>query len=163
MSSFTIVGYFALTNGRKVDVPKKNSGRTTTFTEYTSCLQCSDDTAADLIIHHYSQTTPLPDLTVAFVVAKASIPANPVEPILLLTLQLFPLPGDPQSEQYDLATPDCLYPLVFAIGHASHFEKPADPSLTKSVLLATNSYIHDENRPTNIRYVSFASRQLALF
>jgi len=79
MSSFTIVGYFALTNDRKVDVPKKNSGRTTTFTEYTSYLQCSNDTATDLIIHHYSQTTPLPDLTVAFVVAKASIHANPVE------------------------------------------------------------------------------------
>ena len=155
--SFVIAGFFVLTTGRRVLTELSlSSGDNVTICHmlYSTTVVCSQQSARLLAeIHMYSPVgdAPLPDNTVAFVVAKAHIPAERIGGIVLLdALHFSPMPGNPSDENYNANLPDFSNPLVLALGTvaADHEESPGGP-LTFPVSLL--EYIHGGVRESTVQ------------
>jgi len=91
-------------------------GKSMNFVQYDSFFEYR---FASVQIRHYS-----PSVSIAlpkhrrFPLAKAHIPSNTSDPILLHTLLFYPIPGDHWGHGYDSSLPDYIAPLTFLIGHS---------------------------------------------
>lgn len=152
--SFIIVGFFALTAGRRVlsEVPLSNGDTATVFhTLYSMAIVCSQQPARfSAEIHRYSPVdeAPLPENTTVFVVAKAYIPPEGVAGIVQLdALHFCPMSGNPSDENYSTNHPDFTNPLILALGTVSaDHEESLRGSLTFPVSLS--EYLHGMVRQT---------------
>ncbi|KAJ7270321.1 hypothetical protein C8J57DRAFT_1508351 [Mycena rebaudengoi] len=121
-TSFNILGFFSLIGGNLTST--SNNNKSIFYWNYNIAIQCQDATRILAYIQVYSppsQTTPLPDGTVAFVMAKAIFPASvsSQNPVAMHALQFVVLPGDPTQDSYDDHVPDQLPAWVYGIGHVT--------------------------------------------
>ena len=159
--SFIIVGFFALTAGRRVlsEVPLSNGDTATVFhTLYSTAIVCSQQPARfSAEIHRYSPVdeAPLPENTTVFVVAKAYIPPEGVAGIVQLdALHFCPMSGNPSDENYSANHPDFTNPLILALGTVSaDHEESLRGSLTFPVSLS--EYLHGMVRQTILELRNF--------
>lgn len=148
----TLMGLFALGNGRKETIatgPSKN----TTYIVYDSVLRAADDTGCAIQIRHFSLDPPVPNETVALIVAKAAFPGGVDSMPLLLTLQFFAIPGDVTSEEYDENLPDFHHPVLFGIGHVASLAALGESP--RHFTVTTSSYISGTSIAFPVRCVPF--------
>jgi hypothetical protein len=125
MSSLIFVGVFALKDGRRVQLPyTKRSGEQSSreYSHYSTAVVCRQppELPAELRIYSRSNDIIFPDDTAALIIAKAYIPPGDTAGDLLLdALNVAPFPGNPASDDYDVALPDFLWPLIFGLGTVS--------------------------------------------
>ncbi|KAJ7233633.1 hypothetical protein C8J57DRAFT_1729387 [Mycena rebaudengoi] len=119
----------------------------------TSLKTPSDDSAsypaATLRIYSAAGDAPLPDNTVAFVVAKAFAPTN--KPIELDALFLSAVPGDPNDDDYDERVPD--FPVfIYGVGHipANHVPQSFDDG-GKAFTLSLTEYVAGGSKSSTIQ------------
>ncbi|KAF9477674.1 hypothetical protein BDN70DRAFT_994810 [Pholiota conissans] len=154
MSSFTVLGYFGLAEGRFASVPAQVvGGKPTTYAHYTSSFACSDKSSAPVDIRLFSPSSkPLcPDNTIALIFANAYIPSSANLPILLDAIHFFPIPGNPaDSFAYEATVPDFPYPIIFALGHvASNLSN----TLPKMFSISVSSYVRGMAQESTIQCV----------
>lgn len=103
MSSFNVFGFLALTAGNRVATQPAGAKFPVHHCYYTTSLRSSNDVyvAATLRVYSGAGDAPLPDNTVAFVVAKAFAPTG--KPMELDAFYVFPVPGDVNSDTYDVS------------------------------------------------------------
>lgn len=112
MSSFIIVGFVGLTSGRRVrsDVTRPDGTPLVLWhVIYDTCIICAQPPSLPAELRKYSPINDVvyPDDTVAFIVAKAYVPpVNISKTVLLDTILMIPVPGDPSSTEYDEHVPD---------------------------------------------------------
>lgn len=122
-TSVTVFGKFSVLSGDRIFVPRPDappgSDAATPFMSYKTTFQCAalgDFLPANLRI--YSPTGPaLPDYTVLDVFARICTP--PSSTSMLEAVFAKPFPGDPNSDNYDLAIPDLPHPQVVVLGIVS--------------------------------------------
>ena len=155
----TLMGLFALGNGHKESISTGPS-KTTSYIVYDSTLRAMDDTGCAIQIRHFSLDPPVPNDTVALIVAKAAFPAGVDSIPLLLTLQFFVLPGDITSDEYDENLPDFRHPVLFGIGHVASLaavgESPCHFTLNMS------SYISGTSIAFPVRCVATSLHQICV-
>jgi len=155
MSSFTILGFFALASGRRVQTVRPGTAIRTWHAHYTTTIQCSSPphVPADLCIYSPINDVLHPDDTIAFVVAWVHIP--PTGTILLDAIRIVPLPGDPSHDSYDDAVPNFQFPMVYGLGIVlSPPETLHNGSTAFSVALT--EYVRDANQQSHLQYVDMA-------
>jgi hypothetical protein len=147
--SFIIVGFFALTSGRRVWSEVRNSNGdnvTVCHTLYSTTIVCSRQPARLMAeIHRYTPVdeAPLPNNTAVFVVAKAHIP--PAGIVLLDALHFSPMMGNSSDKNYNATLPDFPNPLILGLGTVSaDREQSLHGSITFPVTLS--EYIHGRVR-----------------
>ena len=150
-----VVGFFALSNGIHVPTIKTlpdNSTMRTNHIVYQTFLQCQGGEAltAKLRIFAPVRTAVLPDMTVAFIIAKGHF--APGDTIYLDAYVLNPFPGDPSDDHYEDPIPDCPYPFVFVIGQVTSIDNSSvnHPAIN---ILATE-YIREQFVQSTLQYVS---------
>ncbi|KAI6099335.1 hypothetical protein EDD16DRAFT_1718025 [Pisolithus croceorrhizus] len=119
MSATIVFGFFALAGGKHVKTVKSGSTATTYHCLYKMTVQCTSGIVFPVSLHIYSpfNNVMLPDNTIAFVVAKASVPVSvPHDPVLLEAFLMIPVPGDPSLDGYEQAVPDTPHPMVVGLG-----------------------------------------------
>ncbi|KAJ7027448.1 hypothetical protein C8F04DRAFT_1294312, partial [Mycena alexandri] len=118
MSSFNVFGFFALAGGNRVATQPAGGQYEIHHNYYNTTLHTTSDDQtpppATLRVYSAAGDTPLPDNTIAFVVAKAFAP--PGKPIELDALFLAPVPGDPNGANYDAHVPD-VPAFIYGVGH----------------------------------------------
>ena len=152
MGSFTVIGFFALTGGKRI-VSTKSSKLYYCF--YTTTIQCSAgvDIPAEIRIYSPYNDVPHPDDTIAFVIARAYCPLN--NTALLNAYHLIPVPGNPTETEYQLQrVPDCPYPFVSGTGAVSGTEILAD-GITKSFSVVVSDYVRDSTKSSTVQYAFF--------
>ena len=104
MSSFNAFGFFALTGGKRVATQLPGATYPVHHCHYTTTLKSPDDiyVAATLRVYSGAGDAPVPDNTIAFIVAKAVAPTG--KPVELDTLYMSVMPGDVNSEEYEACT-----------------------------------------------------------
>ncbi len=128
--TFVILGFLALGDGRRRSVQKPASPSkklqpsapsstppSTWFNFYSTTIQCSDNTSAppaEIRIYGPPGDVPLPENTIAFVLAKVHIPDS--GSILLDAICMYAIPGNPQSSDYEERAPDIVHPYIYGIG-----------------------------------------------
>ena len=152
MSSFFIDGFFAVKSGRRVVLQRVVNDTTikTNYIHYQTAIQCTTGVAygAELRVFATSQTTILPDDSVAHVVAKAEI--NPGADAFLEANSFSVIPGDPSADDYEDHVPDDLYPNVFILGQVMK-EIPLDMKITAYTIMASD-YIKDAPSQSLIQF-----------
>jgi hypothetical protein len=156
MSSFVVVGFFGLAEAtRKFTIKKSRNGddMRVYHVHYTTCIQCTDCSAAaaDLRIYSPFNDSPLPNETVAFVIAKAYAP--PGEIIQLEAFYLSPVPGDPSEDEYDERAPNVQIPFVFAVGQVCSGVHVLPGTDTKCFSVNLTEYVRDENQSSSLMCV----------
>jgi hypothetical protein len=155
MSSFTILGFFALASGRRVQTVKPGTAIRTWHAHYNTTIQCISPpyVPADLRIYSPMNDILHPDDTIAFVVARVHVPQT--GDILLDAIRIVPFPGDPSHDSYDDAVPNFQFPMVYGLGIVSSpHETLQNGSTAFSVVLT--EYVRDVNQQSNVRYVDVA-------
>ena len=149
MSSFTLIGFFALTGGKCV-VSTKSSKVYYCF--FTTTIQCSGDIDIPAEIRIYSLYNDIvhADDTIVFVIAKAFCPPN--DTALLDAYHLVPVPGSPTETEYQLQrVPDCPYPFASGIGTVLSTEVLAD-GVTKAFSVVVSDYVRDGTKSSTVQY-----------
>ena len=152
MGSFTLIGFLALTGGKRV-VSTKSSKLYYCF--YTTTIQCSGgvDIPAEIRVYSPYNDVPHPDDTIAFVIARAYCPLN--NTALLDAYHLIPVPGNLTETEYQLQrVPDCPHPFVSGTGAVSGTEVLAD-GVTKSFSVVVSDYVRDSTKSSTVQYGSF--------
>ncbi|KAJ7875957.1 hypothetical protein B0H13DRAFT_1632469 [Mycena leptocephala] len=108
MSSLNVIGFFALAQGKRIATLLPGATFPIHHNHYVTCLKSTSDDitmypSATLRVYSGSGDAPLPDNTIAFVIAKACAPTG--KPIELDALYLSAFPGDPNDDQYDVRAP----------------------------------------------------------
>lgn len=155
MSSFTIVGFFALTSGRRLQTIRPGTTTRTWHAHYTTTVQCVSPpyVPADLRIYSPMNDILHADNTIAFVVARVHVPQS--GDILLDAIRIVPCPGDPSLDSYDDTVPDFQFPLVYGLGVVSSPHETL-PNGSTGFSVALTEYVRDANQQSNVRYVVFA-------
>jgi hypothetical protein len=141
MSSFSAFGFFALAQGKRVATYPAGATFPIHHNHYITSLKSNSDDvpnpSATLRVYSVSGDAPLPDNTIAFVVAKVS--ALTGKPVEMDVLYLAAFPGDPNDDQYevrfDLALVIVLIPsgqeripacpvFVYGVGHVPATHTP---------------------------------------
>lgn len=154
MSSFTLFGLFPLSGGRSVSRPKpKDSNATYRFFLYRSTIQCVSgaEIPAEVSIFPEPGQQPLPDNTVAFLLARAYIPDS--GDAILDVIHMYPFPGDPTSDHYEDNIPDILHPYAVAVGHVSGNGIVLADGQSKSFPISASQYVRDGPRASTLRSV----------
>ncbi|EPQ51599.1 hypothetical protein GLOTRDRAFT_48698 [Gloeophyllum trabeum ATCC 11539] len=156
MSSFLILGLFALSAGKHVVTsrPAPNSDKTTSHILYGTSLKLTDQTLvpAELRVWALKSTPILPDDTVVFLLAKACSPADATAGTVLLdSLVMQAFPGDPDSESYDDHLPDGLVPWAIAIGRTLSQTRPLGDGVSKGFEITVSEYVRDEARQSGLQ------------
>ncbi|KAJ7907696.1 hypothetical protein B0H13DRAFT_1879318 [Mycena leptocephala] len=107
MSSLNVIGFFALAQGKRIATLLPGATFPIHHNHYTY-------PSATLRVYSGSGDAPLPDNTIAFVIAKACAPTG--KPIELDALYLSAFPGDPNDDQYDEHIPECPA-FIHGVGH----------------------------------------------
>ncbi|KIM57181.1 hypothetical protein SCLCIDRAFT_29026 [Scleroderma citrinum Foug A] len=148
MSSFTLIGFFALAGGKCVVSTKSSKVH---YCFYTTSIQCTAGIDIPAEIHIYSpyNDVPHPKDTIAFVIAKAFCPPN--DTALLNAYHLIPVPGNPTETEYQMQhVPDCPYPFVSGIGAVSSTEVLPD-GVTKAFSVLVGDYIRDGTKSSTVQ------------
>ena len=149
MSSFTLIGFFALTGGKCVVSTKLSK---VYYCFYTTTIQCTGGVDIPAEIHIYS---PYSDIvhandTITFLIARAFCPPNDI--VLLDAYHLVPIPGSPTEMEYQLQhVPDCPYPVTSGISTVSSTEILAD-GVTKAFSVVVSDYVCDGTKSSTVQY-----------
>lgn len=102
MSSFNAVGFFALADGKRIATTVPGATYAKHHVHYTTSLKTLENSyvAATLRVYSAAGDTPLPDNTIAFVVAKVFVPNG--QPVELDALSFAPIPGDVNEADYQV-------------------------------------------------------------
>ncbi|KAJ7242526.1 hypothetical protein C8J57DRAFT_970073, partial [Mycena rebaudengoi] len=118
-----ILGFFALIDDNRTSSTGNN--KIVYYCHYNTAIQCQDGTrilAKSQVYSPPSQTGPLPDGTVAFVMAKAIFPSSvsAQNPVAMFALQFMALPGDPIKTvmKYE-HIPGQPHAWVYGLGHVA--------------------------------------------
>ncbi|KZT26330.1 hypothetical protein NEOLEDRAFT_1177742 [Neolentinus lepideus HHB14362 ss-1] len=156
MSSFFILGLFALSGGNRVVSPRPNSDKTTSHILYMTSLQLFDLSFVPGEIRVWApMTTPiLPDNTVVFMLAKACTPADTLHGAVVMDSVLFqPFPGDPESSAYEDHLPDGQVPWVIATGKTISQTRTLADGCSRAFELSLTEYVRDEQRQSGIHCI----------
>ncbi|KAI5985908.1 hypothetical protein EDC04DRAFT_2512288, partial [Pisolithus marmoratus] len=141
-----IFGFFALANGKHVKTLKAGSSTATYHCLYEATIQCTSGVVFPAMLHVYSpfNDVALPDNTVAFVSAKASIPSSiPDKPVLLEGMYVVHIPGDPTSDVYEHTIPDFPYPMVVGLGVVATQPWTLANGTSKAFTVVSTDYVQD--------------------
>ena len=156
ISSSVVVGFFCLTNGRRLtrEHPEKKETVNSYYTSYSSSISCvnADDAfMAEIRIYSPPRDPLLPEYTVAYVMAKMHAPSNSV--VLLDALQCFPFPGDPSDDGYDSIFPSNIPTFVFVLGNVPTAHT-TDAIGSRLFNMNITEYVRDAPRSYVLSYVS---------
>ena len=153
MSSFTIIGFFALASGRRLQTVKPGTAIRTWHAHYTTTIQCINPPylPADLRIYSPINDVLHPDNTIAFVVARVHVPQT--GNVLLDALRIVPCPGDPSQDSYDDTVPNFQFPMVYGLGIVSTPHETL-PNGSTAFSVALTEYVRDMNQQSNVLYVN---------
>jgi hypothetical protein len=156
MSSFFIIGFMAVKDGHLKEVDtSSNSGGTIRlhYVYYTVGLQClhpQSNLLGELRSYCHSSTDPiLPDNTVIFVVAKAHAPPNAC--VVMDSLYIAAIPGNPEDESYDDHVPDMCYPFVFCLGQVTRSLSATATSTLKTFQLNVSEYVRSKQNTSSLQ------------
>ena len=156
MSSFIIVGFFALANGHRAHSAQPGSSKTVSHCHYMTIVQCLHGPEVDAKIHVFSPASEAivhPNDTVAFVIAHASVQQHPFQ-ILMEAKHLIPMPGNPEDNDYNERMPNFPYPFIAAIGHVTntHHAMQGEDAKTQ-INLSVSDYVHGSIQASTIQLV----------
>ncbi len=165
MSSFFILGFFALADGHVETTPKSQT-IIRHHCLYNTTIQCSSDRPLPTELRVWcssSNYSVLPNNTVAFIIAKAVIDTKS----LLEAWLVSPMPGHPDDDDYDDHLPNILYPFVMGVGHvvmssADPTQEP-DVGITRHVNVQVSDYVRDVQQTSTIQYVFYHLSYFLLF
>jgi hypothetical protein len=152
MSSFTMIGFFALASGRRLQTTKPGTTTRTWHAHYTTTIQCISPPYLPADVRIYSPINDVlhPENTIAFIVARVHVPST--GDILLDALRIVPCPGDPSHDLYDENVPNFQFPMVYGLGIVSSpHETLSNGSCAFSVALT--EYVRDANQQSNVQCV----------
>ena len=152
MSSFTILGFFALANGHRLQTLKPGTSVRTWHAHYATTIQCITPPYVPADLHIYSPINDVlhPDNTIAFVVARVHIPHT--GDILLDALHIVPCPGNPSDDSYDDTVPDFQFPMVYGLGVVSSPHESL-PNGSTAFSVALTEYVRDANQQSTVQYI----------
>ena len=152
MSSIQVFGLFPLSGGRLSNERSTKSTATYYYIYYRSTITCSSGKSlpAEIRIYNESSQQPLPDDTVAIVSGAVAIP--PSGDVLIEANYIFPVPGDPNSDDYDDHLPDMLYPLVIVLGHVSANGVVMPDGVTRSFPVEGAGYVRGASVSSTVGY-----------
>lgn len=154
MSSFLVIGFFALTAGRDIGIPKQVGDRqfTSHYHHYTTSIQTTTYAIpADLRIFATRDSFIHLNNTIAFVIAHASVESsNTSHPTVLLeTNHISPVPGDPNHPQYEDLVPDMLSPIIIALGSQCPLASSSNTT-SNMFALGVSDYVRDSNQKSDV-------------
>src|SRR6267154_6240230 len=78
MSSFTMIGFFALASGRRLQTTKPGTTTRTWHAHYTTTIQCISPPYLPADVRIYSPINDVlhPENTIAFIVARVHVPST---------------------------------------------------------------------------------------
>jgi hypothetical protein len=159
MSSFTIIGFFALAEGNRVRTTKPGSSTSVCHCHYASSIQCSHGTPINAQIRVFSPATDPhihPDDTVVFVIGSAWMEKDRQIRILIDADHMIAMPGDPTSDDYDEKMPDFRFPIVNAVGHVLNTHHNTYENHTEvEVNVSVSDYVRGQIQHSTIQYVSY--------
>jgi hypothetical protein len=142
---FLIVGLFVLSSGRR-----SLAGQ---HIHYHSTVACLDalPIPADIRIDSSLSEPVLQDNTAVFVIGKVFVPSSGDHgPILIDSLQVAPIPGDPNDHAtYRRHIPSFPFPVVIAQGSVAS-ANATDSSATLSFALAVSDYVHSSVKRSTV-------------
>ncbi|KAI5995787.1 hypothetical protein F5J12DRAFT_703306, partial [Pisolithus orientalis] len=142
----TLVGFFALSGGHHVQTTKAGGGVKAYHCLYNTVLQCVLGPVFPVQLHIYSLFNGLllMDDSVAYVIVRAYIPPSiPCDPILLEASDIVPFPGDPGSEKFKAAIPDCPWPFIFGVGTVTMHAVSLPDGVTKAFAVTSSDFMQD--------------------
>src|ERR1700683_4464459 len=144
MSSFTILGFFALASGRRLQTVKPRTTTRTWHAHYTTTIQCISPPYVPTDLRIYSPINDIfhPDNTIAFVVARIHVPHS--SDILLDAICIVPCPGDPPLDSYDDMVPNLQFLMVYGLGIVSSPHETL-PNGSTAFSMALTECVHDTN------------------
>ena len=152
MSSFTILGFFALANGHHMQTQKPGTSAHTWHAHYATTIQCITPlyVPADLRIYSPINDVLHPDNTIAFVVARVHIPCT--EDILLDAIHIVPCPGNPLDDSYNDSVPYFQFSMVYRLGVVSSPHESL-PNRSMAFSVALTEYVHDANQQSTVQCI----------
>lgn len=161
MSSSIVVGFLALAGGERVRTVKAGSTTAIYHCVYNTTIQTTSGVLFPASLRVYSpyKDVALPDNTVAFVIAKASIPASvPGETILLEAVRAVAVPGDPADDDYESRVPDFPHPVIIGLGLVSTPPRVLSDGSSKAFAVVSSDYVRDSRLETSVCCVFDSSR-----
>ncbi|KAM5542575.1 hypothetical protein V8D89_003670 [Ganoderma adspersum] len=160
--TFFTFGFFAIANGVRQPVvkpvsPTKKASSTpsasssTWYNFYSTTIQYSDAAAAlpaQIRVYSPPGDLPLAEDTIAFMVAKVHIPDKGL--ILLDAICMHPLPGNPQSSDYEDGAPDMLYPYVYGIGTSKGKAETLADGKSKGFTVLVEERVRDKQEKSSV-------------
>ncbi|KAI6153107.1 hypothetical protein BKA82DRAFT_3970805, partial [Pisolithus tinctorius] len=120
---------------------------------YDTTVQCTSGAVFPVQLWVYSpfNDTVHADDTIAFMVARTYIPMSiPKDSILLEASDVIPLPGDPTSDEYEVALPDCPCVFIFGLGVVSSWVITLPDGVSKAFSVTASDYVHNANMTTTV-------------
>jgi hypothetical protein len=154
-SSAIIVGFFGLTEGHHLICEENGEMVNIYYTLYhTTISALNADNYINVDIHIYSppHAPLLPNMTIAYIMAKLYAPSN--GKVLLDSLVCFPFLGDPTQDDYDNLFLEELPNFVFLLGNMPTAHTSNASGLC-FFMLNVSEYIRDTARSSQIMYVYF--------
>ncbi|KAI6127247.1 hypothetical protein F5141DRAFT_985671, partial [Pisolithus sp. B1] len=109
-------------------------------------IQCTSGAVSPMTLHVYSpfNDVALPDNTITFMSAKASIPTTVSDDTVLLEgICVVAVPRDPTSNSYEHMIPDLPYPMVVGLGLVSGQAQTLADGTTKAFNVISTDYVHN--------------------
>jgi hypothetical protein len=161
MSSFTVLGFFALASGRRLQTLKPGTTTRTWHAHYTTTIQCINPPylPADLRIYSPINDIVHADDTIAFVVARLYVP--PTGDVLLDAIRIVPCPGDPSNDSYDETVPNFQFPMVYGLGVVSSVHETLPNGSTVFPVTLTE-YVRDTSQQSNVLCVECYSYSVSI-
>jgi len=153
MSSFTIIGFFALASGRRLQTINPRTNTRTWHAHYTTTIQCMTPPYLPADVRIYSPINDVlhPENTIAFIVARVHVPST--GDIILDAIRIVPCPGNPSHNSYDDAVPNFRFPMVYGLGIVSRPHETL-PDGSTAFTVALTEYVRDANRQSSVQCVN---------
>jgi hypothetical protein len=160
MSSVMIIGFFAISEGQRIQSSKiisDNNVLKTNYIVYTTSIQCSlgGSIPAELRVFASPSSTILPDETIVFVVAKAAIPHD--ADAMLEACCVAEIPGDVEDKHYQDGSPNVPFPHIFVIGQVVNEMDWEDNR--KAIEVVATEYVRDQVSQSTLQYAINSSSQ----
>ncbi|KAI6115824.1 hypothetical protein EDD17DRAFT_1470299 [Pisolithus thermaeus] len=146
MSATIVFGFFTLANGKHVKMLRAGSSTAMYHCVYETMIQCTSGMVFPAMLCVYSpfNNVVLTDNTVAFVLAKITIPANVMgDPILLKGICVVPVPGSVNTEDYKRHIPDFPHPMIIGLGSVTNQPKTLCNGTSKAFNVISTNYVQD--------------------
>jgi hypothetical protein len=157
MSSFLMFSFFALTAGHRETTEKLGRDDKVikvTHVHYKTTIQCvsGTDAPADLAVFASAKDPIANDDTIAFVIARAYLPAN--AEAQLDAYHLAVVPGDVNDERYEDNIPNMPYPFVTGVGEVISRDKVLEDGNTHAFDVDVCEYVTDGIVHSTVQCVS---------